>query len=203
MDIHDTLGEAITMLENSKPRAFGAGTVVDRERLLQLLNHARTVLPEEILAAASIVAQRGSLMASAEEQAEHLRSQALADAEAARASAAGDAEAARAAALADAEAVRAAAQSEAEQLIARGEQERDALIDEHLVQQHARQQAEDLVARAAHQAAAMRTEVDSYVDAKLASMAAVLAKTLDTIEAGRRKVRAQGETQVDQEIVLR
>ncbi len=191
MDIHDTLGEAIALLDQAKPRAFGAGSVVDRDRLLQLLQHARTVLPEEILAAASIVAQRNSLIASAESQVDLIRSEAQSS---------GDQ--IRAAALADAEHVRAAAQQEAENLIERAEREREAMIDEHLVQEQARAQAEDMVARAAHQAAAMRTEVDAYVDAKLASIASTLARTLDTIEAGRRKVRAQADSELEDTVAV-
>ena len=61
MDIHDTLQEAIAQVEAGRSRAFGAGVVVDRDRMLQLLNHARQSLPEEILAAASIIAPRTPL----------------------------------------------------------------------------------------------------------------------------------------------
>ena len=55
MDIHDTLQEATSLLEAGRSRAFGAGVVVDRDRLMQLLQHAQEVLPEEILAGASIL----------------------------------------------------------------------------------------------------------------------------------------------------
>lgn len=191
MDIHDTLQEAITILETSRPRAFGAGVVVDRDRLLQLLQHARETLPEEILAGASILAQRTQIMAAAGEEAEHIRQ-----------SARDEAERIREEALADAGAVRSAAETEAEQLRAQAELHSQQLVDEHEVQREARERAEELLRRASQQAAAMRSEVDAYVDAKLAAIASTLAKTLDTVEAGRRKMRASAEVVEDETVVL-
>ena len=73
MDIHDTLQEATSLLEAGRSRAFGAGVVVDRDRLMQLLQHAQEVLPEEILAGASILAQRSQIVAAAQEEAEQIR----------------------------------------------------------------------------------------------------------------------------------
>jgi hypothetical protein len=150
VDIHDTLQEAITILESGRPRAFGAGVVVDRDRLLQLLQHARETLPEEILAGASILAQRTQIMTAAGEEAEHIRR---------------------------------AAQDESERI------REEALSDE-------------LLHRASQQSTAMRSEVEAYVDAKLAAIAATLAKTLDTVEAGRRKMRASAEVVDDETVVL-
>ncbi len=191
MDIHDTLQEAITLVEAGKPRAFGTGVVVDKERLLQLLQHARTALPEEILAAASILAQRAQIITAAGQEAERVKAEADAEAEAIRA-----------AALGDAEAVRDAALSEVQQLRQRAQTERETLVDEADVLLEAQRRADDLVRRAEHQAAAMRSEVDAYVDAKLAAISATLARTLDALESGRRKVRAQSETVVDESIAL-
>lgn len=191
MDIHDTLQEAISLLDGARPRAFGAGAVVDRDRLLQLLNHARETLPEEILAAASILAQRTQIVAGAQQEAEQLR-----------AAAQGEADQTRAAALADAEACRSAATAEAENARSRAQREREALVDEHEILMEAQSRADALLTRAHHQSASMRAEVDAYVDAKLAAIAATLGKTLDTIETGRRKVRAQSETAVDETVSL-
>ena len=180
MDIHDTLQEAVTILDAGRPRAFGAGVVVDRERLLQLLQHAQEVLPEEILAGASILAQRTQIMTAAQEEAEQIRAEALTDAEE----------------------LRTAAQSEVGNMRARAEQDREMLIAEHDVLLEAQRRAEDTVDRAHHQAAAMRAEVDAYVDAKLAAFASTLARTLDTVEAGRRKVRASAEAVEDEAVIL-
>lgn len=190
MDIHDTLHEATSLLEAGRQRAFGAGVVVDRERLLQLLQHAQQSLPEEILAGASILAQRTQIMSTAEDEAEQIRSGAQEQAEQIRS-----------AALADAEEVREAARAEAGTVVARAQQDREALIVDHDVLLEAQQRAADVLERAQRQAGAMRAEVDSYVDAKLAAIATTLGRTLDTVEAGRRKVRANAED-VEDEIVL-
>lgn len=181
MDIHDTLDEAIGLLESGRPRAFGAGVVVDRDRLLQLLNHARATLPEEVLAAASILSQRSQILSGAQEEADQLR-----------AAAAAELQQARAASEADAQAVRLAAESDIAALREATEREREAMVDEHTVLVEAQARADDILAHAQHQAAVMRSEVDAYVDAKLAAIAQTLAKTLDAVEAGRRKVRAGG-----------
>ena len=109
MDIHDTLQEAVTILAAGRPRAFGAGVVVDRERLLQLLQHAQDVLPEEILAGASILAQRTQIMTAAQEEAEQIRAEARDQAEQIRAEA-----------LAEVAELRTAAQTEVGNLRARG-----------------------------------------------------------------------------------
>lgn len=191
MDIHDTLQEAVTILDAGRPRAFGAGVVVDRERLLQLLQHAREVLPEEILAGASILAQRTQIMTAAQEEAEQIRADARAQAEQIRADA-----------LTDAEELRTAAQTEVGNMRARAVQDREMLIAEHDVVLEAQRRAEDTVDQAQHQSAAMRAEVDAYVDAKLAAFASTLARTLDTVEAGRRKVRASAEAVADEAVVL-
>lgn len=190
MDIHDTLQEATSLLEAGRARAFGAGVVVDRDRLVQLLQHAQEVLPEEILAGASILAQRSQIVTAAQEEAEQIRGAARDQAEQIRAEA-----------LTDAEAVRSAAETEAGNLRTRAEQEREFLVAEHEVLRDAHQRAEETLERAHRQAAAMRAEVDAYVDAKLAAIATTLARTLDTVEAGRRKVRASAEV-VEEEVVL-
>lgn len=191
MDIHDTLDEAIGLLEAARPRAFGAGVVVDRDRLLQLLNHARATLPEEVLAAAAVLAQRNQIIATAQDEADQMR-----------AAASTELEQSRAAARADSDAIRIAAETEVAALREAAEREREAMVDGHTVLHEAQARADDLLDRAHHQMAAMRTEVDAYVDAKLAAIAATLAKTLDTVEAGRRKVRASGETVVDDTVAL-
>jgi cell division septum initiation protein DivIVA len=191
VDIHDTLQEAITILESGRPRAFGAGVVVDRDRLLQLLQHARETLPEEILAGASILAQRTQIMTAAGEEAEHIRRTARDEAERIREEA-----------LSDADAVRTAAETEAGNLRAQAQVQSEQLVDEHEVLREAQLRADELLHRASQQSTAMRSEVEAYVDAKLAAIAATLAKTLDTVEAGRRKMRASAEVVDDETVVL-
>jgi len=192
MDIHDALEEAIGLLEAARPRAFGTGPVVDRDRLLQLLNHARATLPEEVLAAGSVLAQRNQIMTVAQEEADAMRTSAGAELEQSAAQA-----------QARADEIMSAAQAEATALREAAERERIAMVDGHTVLLEAQARADDMLNRARHQAHAMRAEVDGYVDAKLAALAATLGKALDTVEHGRRKVRANGETVVDEAVSLR
>jgi cell division septum initiation protein DivIVA len=168
MDIHDTLAEATGILEAARPRAFGAGAVVDRERLLDLLNHARQSLPSEILSAAGLLAKQEEIIAAARAEAEEIVGTARGEAQSVREAAGRDADAVREQAWGD----------------------RDAILADHAVVAEAHDRAAELLARADHQVAKMRAEVDGYVEAKLSSLAATLARALDTVEAGRRKVRA-------------
>lgn len=191
MDIHDTLAEAIAMVEHGKQRAFGAGVVVDRERMLQLLNHARSALPEEILAAASILAQRAQIMAAASDEADQIRG-----------SAELELEQIQAAAVREAEHLRAVAMAEADGIRDHAEQERLRQLDEHEIIHQAVERGDEIVSRAQHQAAAMRGEVDAYVDAKLAAIATTLSRALDAVEAGRRKVRVQDQAMPDEAVAL-
>lgn len=85
MDIHDTLQEAISLLEDARPRAFGAGAVVDRDRLLELLVSVRQSMPAEIVAAAEVLAQRDDIVSGAHKEAEHIRAGAQQEAEQIRA----------------------------------------------------------------------------------------------------------------------
>ena len=185
MDIHDTLGEAIALLEQAKPRAFGAGSVVDRDRLLQLLNHARTVLPEEILAAASIVAQRNSLIASAEQPGGAIRGR-------------GTVERRTRSGPRPWRMPRPSARPRSRRRrtsIERAERERDTMIDEHLVQEQRQGAGRGPASRGPRTRRPRcgprwtHTSMPSWPRSP-----STLAKTLDTIEAGReRKVRAQAD----------
>jgi len=76
MDIHDTLNEAITLVEEGKQRAFGAGVVVDQQQLLDVLQRAHALLPEEVLQAGQVIADRDALLAQAQTRAADIEAEA-------------------------------------------------------------------------------------------------------------------------------
>lgn len=91
--------------------------------------------------------------------------------------------------LADRESVVDEGRREAQRLLERAEEERLALTSETEVVSEARRQAARIRADALAEAATMRSEVDDYVDTKLANFEVVLDKTLAAVHRGRDKLR--------------
>ncbi len=82
---------------------------------------------------------------------------------------------------------------EAEQIIAAARAERRRLIESTEVHAEASHEADRLLQEARESAEAMRTEVEDYVDAKLANFEIVLTKTLSAVERGRLKLSGRHE----------
>jgi cell division septum initiation protein DivIVA len=82
---------------------------------------------------------------------------------------------------------------EAEAIIAAAQAERRRLVEAGAVHAEASAEAERLLADARSAADAMRTEVEDYVDAKLANFEIVLSKTLAAVERGRQKLSGRHE----------
>jgi len=93
--------------------------------------------------------------------------------------------------LADRESVVDEGRREAQRLIVEAEQERLSLTAETEVVSEARRQADRTRSEAAEEARRMRSEVDDYVDTKLANFEVVLDKTLAAVHRGRDKVRGR------------
>lgn len=85
------------------------------------------------------------------------------------------------------------AEREAEQVIARAREERARLVSRTEIAAHAAGEAEQILAEARAAAQAMRTEVEDYADAKLATFEVVLQRTLAAVERGRDKLRGRHE----------
>jgi hypothetical protein len=90
--------------------------------------------------------------------------------------------------LADRESVLDEGRREVERLLDKAEQERRALTAQEEIVVEANREAERIKAAAAAEAARMRTEVDDYVDTKLANFEVVLEKTLGAVHRGRDKL---------------
>ena len=74
--------------------------------------------------------------------------------------------------------------------------ERAELVAGSSVAQQAQAEADRLLTHAREQAEALRTEVEDYVDSKLANFEVVLSKTLVAVERGR--ARLSGHSELDE-----
>lgn len=95
--------------------------------------------------------------------------------------------------LADSEAVIEEGRAEAARIIAEAQAERARMIARTEVAREATAEAERIVAAARADTDRMQTEVDDYVDAKLANFEVVLHKTLAAVERGRAKISGRHE----------
>jgi F0F1-type ATP synthase membrane subunit b/b' len=93
--------------------------------------------------------------------------------------------------LADREAVVQDGRREADRILERARTEADRMVSEHEVYLAAVAEAQAIRAEVADDTTRMRNETDDYVDAKLAGFEITLEKTLQTVERGRERLRAQ------------
>jgi uncharacterized membrane protein len=82
---------------------------------------------------------------------------------------------------------------EAAEIVATARAERRRLLEATDVHTEATAEAAALLDEARTSAEAMRTEVEDYVDAKLANFEIVLTKTLSAVERGRQKLSGKSE----------
>jgi cell division septum initiation protein DivIVA len=84
----DLLSELIEIVETARAVPMSVSCVLPRERVLDLLDELREVLPPEMEAARTVIAQRDTMMKAAHEDAADARSRAVAEADAVLADAA-------------------------------------------------------------------------------------------------------------------
>jgi vacuolar-type H+-ATPase subunit H len=87
--------------------------------------------------------------------------------------------------MADRDAIIADARARAEGILATAELERARLVSETNLVRDARDEADRIVAAARQAARSMRTEIDEYVDGKLATFEVVLTRTMASVARGR------------------
>lgn len=73
MDITATLDALAEVIASARPRALGGGAIIDREHAMQLVEQARTTLPEEIRQAQGVLAERDIVVANAHSEADQIR----------------------------------------------------------------------------------------------------------------------------------
>jgi hypothetical protein len=99
--------------------------------------------------------------------------------------------------LSDQESVVAEGRAEADAIIARAKEERARLVAKTEIATEARRRADAMIAEATESSRAMRSEVEDYVDGKLANFEVVLQKTLAAVERGRGKLRGHADDGAD------
>lgn len=93
--------------------------------------------------------------------------------------------------LADREAVVQDGRREADRVLERARAEADRMVSEHEVYLAAVSEADAIRRAVEAETAGMRHETDNYIDAKLATFEITLQKTLQTVDRGRERLRAQ------------
>lgn len=89
------------------------------------------------------------------------------------------------------ESIRTSAQADSDQLVAEARARTEELASEHAVTQAAVLQSQQIVADAQSEAAKKRAEIDAYVESKLATFEGVLARTMDAVSNGRKKLAGE------------
>lgn len=98
--------------------------------------------------------------------------------------------------LADRDRVIDLGRQEAERLAEKGRAEQSRLVAESEIAREAEEEAVRIIEAAQRDAAAIRAEVDEYVDGKLANFEVVLNKTMHTISRGRERLQGMREEDV-------
>ena len=86
--------------------------------------------------------------------------------------------------------------AEAERIVADARLEQEKLVSDTGVYRIARRAADQVLGDAQEEAAALRREIDDYVDERLASLELSLQKTLEAVSRGRS--RLQGRSELDE-----
>ena len=84
-------------------------------------------------------------------------------------------------------------QSSAEQLIALARDEVSRMVEQTAIVQAAREQAQDILDDVRETADREREEVESYIDARLATLEVILNKTMDAVTRGRERLAGAGD----------
>ena len=209
--LYETVDELTTVIENARSVPMSASCMVPRDHLLDLLDDLRESLPEDVQAAGAIVEQRTEILQQAQAEAERLTGatraeseQLLGQARRSRDEILGTARRQRdellAQAQADAEQLLVDAEAEAarlvdegrrhqEVLIAAAHAEHERLITETEVYRGAVTRADELGAQTVADVARMRSEVDEYVDSRLAEFGSTLDRMLRSVEKARITLR--------------
>ncbi|MGW7354290.1 ATP synthase F0 subunit B [Streptomyces sp. NPDC054784] len=205
MDVQQRLDEIVATVDGARSMPMSASCVVNRGELLAMLQEVRDALPDSLAQAQELLGGRERMVAEAQQEARRIIEEAQAErgslvsgTEVARHSQ-GEADRILAEARREAEAIRAEADEYVDSKLANFEvvlsktvgsvdRGREKLLGSGRgADQYDEQYAEDAPERTADPAE-LRQRADAYVDARLASVSAVLAKTLEAVGRGRQKL---------------
>ncbi|MCX6435487.1 MAG: ATP synthase subunit B/B' [Actinobacteria bacterium] len=98
--------------------------------------------------------------------------------------------------LASRDAIMEEGQSSAEQLIALARDEVSRMVEQTAIVQSARAQSQKILEEGREVADLEREEVESYIDARLATLEVILNKTMDAVTRGRERLAGAGDNDV-------
>ncbi|CAB4790476.1 unannotated protein [freshwater metagenome] len=98
--------------------------------------------------------------------------------------------------LASRDAIMEEGQSSAEQLVALARDEVSRMVEQTAIVQSARAQAQKILEEGREIADREREEVESYIDARLATLEVILNKTMDAVTRGRERLAGAGDNDV-------
>jgi len=87
-------------------------------------------------------------------------------------------------------------QSSAEQLVALAREEVSRMVEQTAIVQSARAQSQKILEEGREVADREREEVESYIDARLATLEVILNKTMDAVTRGRERLAGAGDNDV-------
>jgi cell division septum initiation protein DivIVA len=197
------LDELTELLDTARGVPMSASCVVPRQHALGLIEEIRDALPSELQDAQGVLDRREDLLTQAQERLARAVEQGELERErlvaAAREQAAELVRSAQehgqrqvAAAQAQAQAIVAAAHAEAGTAVAAARHEAVRLVEETEIYRTAADRAGKITDQATAEARKMATEVEEYVDARLASFAELLTRTMRQIDMGRQTLRERG-----------
>jgi hypothetical protein len=207
----DILTELVETVETARALPMSASCVLPRERMLDLLDELREVLPPEMDEARTLIANRERLLKEAYEAAAQTREHAVAEADTILADARHGAEQARADADAGAAEVLAAARAKHERAVAattvhqaaaaaatalrEGAERYQAQVSakareyDELVRAEADRYAHDARAEAERYATKLTVDAEDYAERTLNELSAILHKSASIAEQGRATLR--------------
>jgi cell division septum initiation protein DivIVA len=209
--LYETVDELTSVIENARSVPMSGSCMVPRDHLLDLLDDLRESLPAEVQAAGRIVEQRTEILEQAQAEAERLTGSTREEADHLLAQAQRSRDEVLGVARREADEIIARAEAEAERLVAEGRRQRDAriaageethaeliaaaqaehdrLVTETEVYRTAVARSDELGAQTMAEVTRMRTEVDEYVDTRLADFGATLERMMRSVEAARGALR--------------
>ena len=198
--LYETVDELTTVIENARSVPMSGSCMVPRDHLLDLLDDLRESLPEDVQAAGAIVEQRTEILQQAQAEAERLTGRTRGETEQLLVAARRQRDELLAQAQADAEQLLIDAEAEAARLVEEGRRHQEALIaaahaeherliTETEVYRGAVTRADELGAQTVADVARMRSEVDEYVDSRLAEFGTTLDRMLRSVEKARITLR--------------
>lgn len=173
----EILDELIGIVENAKSLPMSASVIVNRSELLDLLETAREIVPDQIVAADSVLQDAGAVSEKARQDAAEIRERSQQEAET----------------------IVAEAREQASRLVAQAREQASRLVAHDQVTIAAKSQATRILDEATSKADNLKRGADDYAATTLADLSDELNHLLDQIEAGRAHLATKDDSSYDEE----